>query len=476
MSKYYESPFKNRYSSKEMLEIFSQDYKFSTWRKLWIALAEAEKELGLDITQEQIDEMKKNIINIDYETAEKYEKKFKHDVMAHIHTFGEVCPNAMPIIHLGATSAYVGDNTDIIQMRSALELVRKKAVNLIYNLKEFAVKYKDLPTLGYTHLQPAQLTTVGKRATLWIMDLILDIDQLEFVFEQLKLRGVKGTTGTQASFLNLFDGDHEKIKKLDKLIAEKFNFKACLPVTGQTYTRKIDSIVLNSLGSIAQSMHKITNDIRLLQSVKEIEEPFGKNQIGSSAMAYKRNPMKSERIASLSRFVISNTMNPQLTQSAQWFERTLDDSANKRLVIPESFLAIDAILDLAIDITSKFVVYPKIIEKRVALELPFMATENIIMQAVKNGGNRQELHELIRIHSMEAGRQVKELGLENDLLERIVNDKAFNLNNEDINKLLISKNYIGRSIEQVEEFIKDYVNIVLEKYKDDIGIEIELKV
>jgi len=476
MSKYYESPLKNRYASKEMLEIFSQDYKFSTWRKLWIALAEAEKELGLNITQEQIDEMKKNILNIDYETAKKYEKKFKHDVMAHIHTFGEACPNAMPIIHLGATSAYVGDNTDIIQMRSALELVRKKLVNVIYNLKEFAIDYKNLPTLGYTHLQPAQLTTVGKRATLWIMDLLLDIDQLEFVFEQLKLRGVKGTTGTQASFLDLFDGDHEKIKKLDKLIAKKFNFEKCLPVTGQTYTRKIDSIVINGLGSIAQSMHKITNDIRLLQSVKEIEEPFGKDQIGSSAMAYKRNPMKSERIASLSRFVISNTMNPQLTQSAQCFERTLDDSANKRLVIPESFLAIDAILDLAIDITSKFVVYPKIIEKRVALELPFMATENIIMQAVKNGGNRQKLHELIRVHSMEAGRQVKELGLENDLLERIVSDEAFNLNKEDINNLLIPKNYIGRSIEQVEEFIKDYVNIVLEKYKDDIGIEVELNV
>ncbi|MEA3423909.1 MAG: adenylosuccinate lyase [Bacillota bacterium] len=476
MKPFYENPLETRYASKEMLEIFSPDYKFSTWRKLWIALAESEKSLGLNISNVQIEEMKNHIDDIDYDVASMYEKKFRHDVMAHVHTFGEVCPNAKPIIHLGATSAFVGDNTDIIQMREALYLVRNKLVYLMNKLSEFSIKYKDLPTLGFTHFQPAQLTTVGKRATLWLMDLLLDFEYIEFTIDQLRLRGVKGTTGTQASYLNLFNNDHEKVKKLDQLISDKFNFKGPMPVTGQTYSRKIDSMVLNSISNIAQSMHKITNDIRLLQHLKEIEEPFEKSQIGSSAMAYKRNPMRSERIAALSRFVIVGAINPQLTQSAQWFERTLDDSANKRLAIPESFLAIDSIIDIAINITSNLVVYPKVIEKHVMSELPFMATENIIMEAVKKGGDRQELHEAIRIHSMEAGKQVKEYGLENDLLERIFKNPIFKLNENDISKLLNPNDYIGRSSEQVDEFIKENIVPILSKYLNKERINVELKV
>lgn len=476
MKNRYENPLEVRYSSPEMLQIFSPDYKFSTWRKLWVALAESEKELGLNISDLQIDEMKANIFDIDYDLAAMYEKKFRHDVMAHVHTFGDKCPNAKPIIHLGATSAFVGDNTDIIQMRDALYLVRKKLVNLIDQLSIFAQEYKDLPTLGFTHFQPAQLTTVGKRATLWLMDLVLDFNHLEFMIDEMKLRGVKGTTGTQASYLELFDGDFTKVKKLDQLIAEKFEFKASMPVTGQTYSRKIDAMVLNTLSNIAQSMHKITNDIRLLQHLKEVEEPFGKSQIGSSAMAYKRNPMRSERIASLSRFVIASSMNPQMTQAAQWFERTLDDSANKRLAIPESFLAIDAILDISINVTEGLVVYPKVIHKRVMTELPFMATENIIMAAVKKGGDRQELHEAIRVHSMEAGRQVKEFGMDNDLLERIVKDPIFGITSEDIVHLLNPVDYIGSSIDQVDNFISEEIEPIIEKYKDLIGIDIDLKV
>ncbi|MBN2260912.1 MAG: adenylosuccinate lyase [Clostridiales bacterium] len=473
----YENPLETRYASKEMLYIFSPDFKFTTWRKLWVALAESEKELGLNISEEQISEMKEHIYNIDYDAAAKYESIFRHDVMAHIHTFGEVAPISKPIIHLGATSAFVGDNTDIIQMREALIIVRKKMIHLMKSLTNFSMQYKDMPTLGFTHFQPAQLTTVGKRATLWMMDLVLDYEYIEFVIDHMKIRGVKGTTGTQASYLNLFDGDHEKVKKLDQLIADKFDFKSSMQVTGQTYSRKVDSMVLNVLSNIAQSLHKMTNDIRLLQHLKELEEPFEKSQIGSSAMAYKRNPMRSERIAALSRFVITSALNPQLTQSAQWFERTLDDSANKRLAIPESFLAMDAILDISINITSNFVVYPKVIEKHVMSELPFMATENIIMEAVKKGGDRQELHEAIRIHSMEAGRQVKEFGLENDLLSRIVGDSLFNLDEKDIENLLNPSDYIGRSSEQVEEFIKDNILPIFEKYSDlDDVNEIILKV
>jgi adenylosuccinate lyase len=476
MKKFYENPLETRYSSEEMLKIFSPDFKFTTWRKLWVALAESEKELGLGISDEQIEEMKSHIDTIDYDQAAEFEKKFRHDVMAHVHTFGEDCPKARPIIHLGATSAFVGDNTDIIQMREALILVRKKLVNLIEQLSKFAEEYRALPTLGFTHFQPAQLTTVGKRATLWLMDLVIDLDHLEYMISRMKLRGVKGTTGTQASYLNLFDGDHEKVRKLDQKIADKFDFPASMPVTGQTYSRKIDAMVANTLSDLAQSMHKMTNDIRLLQHLKEIEEPFGKHQIGSSAMAYKRNPMRSERIAALSRFVITSAISPQLTQSAQWFERTLDDSANKRLSIPESFLAIDAILDIAINISGGLVVYPKVIEKRVMSELPFMATENIIMEAVKKGGDRQVLHEAIRLHSMDAGKQVKVHGLENDLLDRIVKDPIFNLSQEDIKLLLDPKDYIGRSSEQVQDFIDSEVNPVLKKYEDLIGVEVELKV
>ncbi len=476
MSTQYSNPLIERYASQEMSEIFSPQKKFSTWRKLWVALAEVEKELGLNITDAQIEQMKAHIETIDFKRAAEHEKIRRHDVMAHVHTFGEQCPDAMPIIHLGATSAYVGDNTDLIQMKEALELVRVKLVDLISKLKTFAIEYKAQPTLGFTHFQPAQLTTVGKRAALWMIDLVMDYHDITYLINSLKMRGVKGTTGTQASYLALFDGDHEKVKALDDKIAAKFDFDGSLAVTGQTYTRKIDSRALAALSGVAQSMHKMTNDLRLLQHMKEVEEPFAKNQIGSSAMAYKRNPMRSERIAALSRFVIAASANPAMTQSAQWFERTLDDSANKRLSIPEAFLAVDAILDIGNNVTSGLVVYPKVIEKHMNEELPFMATENIIMEAVKRGGDRQELHESIRVHSMEAARQVKEFGKKNDLLERIVEDPIFGLNSSDIEKLLDPKDYIGRSDVQVVEFIESEVDPILEIYSDKLGKSVELKV
>ena len=472
----YENPLESRYASREMLYVFSPEYKFSSWRKLWVALAKGQKQLGLNISQEQIKELEDNIFNIDFEKAKAYEKKFRHDVMAHVHTYGDACPLSKGIIHLGATSAYVGDNTDILQMRDGLKLVEKKLVNLLANLKQFAMDYKDLPTLGFTHFQPAQLTTVGKRATLWMMDLLMDYQLLEFVLESMVMRGVKGTTGTQASFMNLFENDHEKINNLDMFVANEFGFKSSIPVSGQTYTRKVDSLVLSVLSSIAQSMHKMTNDIRLLQHLKELEEPFEKNQIGSSAMAYKRNPMRSERIAALSRFVIASSMNPMMTQSTQWFERTLDDSANKRLAVPESFLAIDSILEIAINVTSGFVVYPKVIEKHVMAELPFMATENFIMEAVKKGGDRQELHESIRLHSMEAARMVKEFGKENDLIDRVKSDKSFGLSELEIDALIDPKLFIGRAPQQVVEFMENEINPILSAHAELLGLEVDLKV
>jgi len=471
----YESPFNARYASEEMQELFSPDMKFRTWRRLWIALAEAERELGLNITDEQIEQLKQFKDDINYEVAEQKEKEFRHDVMAHIHAYGEQCPDARGIIHLGATSCYVGDNTDVIIMTEALKLIRKKLVAVIGKLSEFAVEYKSLPTLGFTHFQPAQLVTVGKRACLWIQDLLMDLEDLEYVLQNMRLLGCKGTTGTQASFLDLFDGDHEKVRKLDMLIAEKMGFKKVFPVSGQTYSRKLDSRVLNVLSGIAQSAYKFANDIRLLQSLKEIEEPFEKKQIGSSAMAYKRNPMRSERICALARYVVIDALNPAITASTQWFERTLDDSANKRISIPEAFLAVDAILGIYINVSSGLVVYPKVIEKHVLEELPFMATENILMEAVKKGGDRQELHERIRIHSMEAGKQVKVEGKKNDLLERIAADKAFGMSYEELEAVLKPENYIGRSPEQVDEFIKEYVKPVLEKYGIE-NIEVDLKV
>ena len=421
----YNSPFNARYASKEMQYIYSPDFKFKTWRKLWIALAEAEKELGLDITQEQIDELKANADNINYDVAREYEKKFRHDVMSHVHAYGEQCPKAKPIIHLGATSCYVGDNTDVITMREALLLIKKKLVNAIASVSKFADKYKDMPCLGFTHFQPAQPTTVGKRATLWCQEFIMDLEDLDYVLGSLKLLGSKGTTGTQASFQELFDGDQETIDKIDPMIAQKMGFKECYAVSGQTYSRKVDTRVANILAGIAASAHKMSNDIRLLQHLKEVEEPFEKSQIGSSAMAYKRNPMRSERIASLSRYVMIDALNPAITSATQWFERTLDDSANKRLSIPEGFLAIDGILDLCLNVVDGLVVYEKVIYKHMMSELPFMATENIMMDAVKRGGDRQELHEKIRVHSMEAGKVVKEQGGKNDLMERIANDSSF---------------------------------------------------
>lgn len=461
MKNVYESPFNARYASSEMQQIFSPDMKFTTWRKLWIALAEAEKELGLNITDVQIEQMKKNQDNINYEVAEKYEKEFRHDVMSHVHAFGELCPDAKAIIHLGATSCYVGDNTDIIVMNEALKLVKNKMLILIKKLSDFAMEYKELPTLGFTHYQPAQLVTVGKRATLWIQELLMDMEDLEHVLENMKLLGSKGTTGTQASFLNLFDGDHEKVKNLEKLIAEKMGFKNVFAVSGQTYPRKLDSRVLGVLSAIAQSAYKFSNDMRLLQSMKEIEEPFEEKQIGSSAMAYKRNPMRCERISSLARYVIVDALNPAITASTQWFERTLDDSANKRISVPEAFLAIDAILNIYINVASGLVVYPKVITKHVMDELPFMATENIMMEAVKRGGDRQELHELIRTHSMEAGKRVKVDGEKNDLIERIAGDARFGMTLEELNSVLEPKNYIGRSPEQVVEFIANEVTPIL---------------
>lgn len=475
MKNTYESPFNSRYASSEMQELFSPDRKFKTWRRLWIALAEAEKELGLNITAEQIEELKKHKDNINYEVAEQKEKEFRHDVMAHIHAYGELCPLAKGIIHLGATSCYVGDNTDIIVMTEALKLVKAKLISVLKKLSSFAMKYKDMPTLGFTHYQPAQLVTVGKRACLWLQDLLIDLEDLEYVLQNMKLLGSKGTTGTQASFLSLFDGDHEKVKRLDKMIAEKMGFKDVFAVSGQTYTRKLDSRVLNVLSGIAQSAYKFSNDIRLLQSMKEIEEPFEEKQIGSSAMAYKRNPMRSERMSSLARYVIADTLNPAITASTQWFERTLDDSANKRVSIPEGFLAVDAILNIYINISEGLVVYPKVIEKHILDELPFMATENILMEAVKRGGDRQELHEKIRVHSMEAGKQVKEEGNKNDLIERIAADPAFKLDLNALTSVLEPKNYVGRAPRQVEEFIRDYINPVLTQ-NESAEIHVELKV
>ena len=472
----YSNPLVERYSSKEMLKIFSPSFKFSTWRKLWYVLAETEKELGLDITEEQLEQMKQNIDNIDYELAQEMEKKFRHDVMAHVHTFGEVAPKAMRIIHLGATSAFVGDNTDLIQIKEALNLTKKKLINVIDGLAKFADKYKNLPTLGFTHFQAAQLTTVGKRATLWLQSLLLDLEELEFRQETLRFRGVKGTTGTQASFQELFDGDYKKVKELDLRITEKMGFNKRFIVTGQTYDRKVDSEISNLLSNIAQSAHKFTNDLRLLQHLKEIEEPFEENQIGSSAMAYKRNPMRSERISSLAKFVIALQQSTAMTVSTQWFERTLDDSANKRLTVPQAFLAVDAILIIWKNVLEGLVVYPKMIQKHIMAELPFMATEYIIMECVKNGGDRQELHEKIRLHSMEAGKQVKIEGLENDLIERIINDKSFSLDKEKLIQLLEPKNFIGFSSEQVDDFLIEEVNPILLKYQNLLGMDTTLNV
>ena len=472
----YVSPLSERYASKEMQYIFSPDMKFRTWRKLWIALAETEKELGLNITQEQIDELKANADNINYEVAKEREKKVRHDVMSHVYAYGVQCPKAKGIIHLGATSCYVGDNTDIIVMTEALKLVRKKLVNVIAELAKFAQEHKEQPTLAFTHFQPAQPTTVGKRATLWMQEFLLDLEDLEYVLGTMKLLGSKGTTGTQASFLELFDGDQETIDKIDPMIAQKMGFKECYPVSGQTYSRKVDTRVLNVLAGIAASAHKFSNDIRLLQHLKEVEEPFEKSQIGSSAMAYKRNPMRSERIASLSRFVMVDALNPAITSATQWFERTLDDSANKRLSVPEGFLAIDGILDLCLNVVDGLVVYPKVIEKRLRSELPFMATENIMMDAVKAGGDRQELHERIRELSMEAGKNVKVEGKENNLLELIAADPAFNMTLEDLQKTMNPAKYTGRAAVQVDNFLKNVVNPVLEANKELLGMTAEINV
>ncbi|MDD3839275.1 MAG: adenylosuccinate lyase [Clostridia bacterium] len=472
----YQNPLITRYSSDEMLELFSDDNKFSTWRSLWIALAESQKELGLNITEEQINEMKAFKDEINYDVAQKKEKEVRHDVMSHVYAYGTQCPKAKPIIHLGATSCFVGDNTDLIIFKDALLIIKKKLLNCINALSKFAIKYYDMPTLGFTHFQPAQLTTVGKRACLWIQDLLIDLEQIESVINNMKLRGAKGTTGTQASFLTLFDGDHEKVKKLDKMIAQKLGFNDTFPVTGQTYTRKVDSIILNALSGIAQSCYKFSNDLRLLQNLKEVEEPFEDKQIGSSAMAYKRNPMRSERISSLARYVVVSALNPAITASTQWFERTLDDSANRRISIPESFLAVDAILNIYINISSGMIVYPKVIQNRIEKELPFMATEYILMEAVKKGGDRQELHEKIRRYSMQSSRMVKEFGKENDLIQRISKDESFNLSASELNNILDPKNFIGRAPEQVVEFIKHFVNPILEENEDVLGLEVELKV
>ena len=478
----YNSPLSERYASKEMQYIFSPDMKFRTWRKLWIALAETEMELGLSengkpvITQEQIDELKAHVNDINYDVAKEREKLVRHDVMSHVYAYGQQCPKAAGIIHLGATSCYVGDNTDIIVMNEALKLVHKKLVSVIAELANFAEKYKDQPTLAFTHFQPAQPTTVGKRATLWTQEFLMDLEDLEYVQSTLKLLGSKGTTGTQASFLELFDGDQETIDKIDPMIAEKMGFKACYPVSGQTYSRKVDTRVLNVLAGIAASAHKMSNDIRLLQHLKEVEEPFEKNQIGSSAMAYKRNPMRSERIASLSRYVMVDALNPAITSATQWFERTLDDSANKRLSVPEGFLAIDGILDLCLNVVDGLVVYPKVIYKHFMAEIPFMATENIMMDAVKQGGNRQELHEKIRQLSMEAGKTVKEEGKDNNLVDLIAADPAFGLTKEQIEANLKPELYVGRAPRQVEVFLRDVVRPILDDNKEELGVKAEINV
>lgn len=472
----YSTPLNTRYASKEMSYIFSDDMKFSTWRKLWVALAEGEKELGLNITDEQIEELKAHIYDINYEEASKKEKEVRHDVMSHVYAYGLQCPSAKGIIHLGATSCYVGDNTDVIIMRDGLLLIKKKIVNTIKLLSDFALRYKDLPTLGFTHFQPAQLTTVGKRATLWIQDLVMDIESIDFLLSTLKLRGVKGTTGTQASFMNLFNDDEEKVKELDRIVARKMGFEKSYGVTGQTYPRKLDSIVLNTLSEVAQSAYKFSNDLRLLQSMKEMEEPFEKNQIGSSAMAYKRNPMRSERIGALARYVVVDALNPAITASTQWFERTLDDSANKRIAVAEAFLALDGVLNLYMNIAENMVVYEKVISAHVNNELPFMATENIMMEAVKRGGDRQELHEKIRVHSMAAAQRVKGEGLNNDLIERIIEDPEFKLSKEEILSIIDPKKFIGRAPGQVVEFVNEYVNPILADNKDMLGATAEITV
>lgn len=475
MTNSYESPFCTRYASKEMQFVFSADKKFTTWRKLWVALAKAEMKLGLPVTQEQVDELEANIENIDYEVAAEREKLVRHDVMAHVYTYGQACPSAKGIIHLGATSCYVGDNTDVIIMRDALEIVKRKLIGVIEQLSEFALKYKSLPCLAYTHLQPAQLTTVGKRATLWCNELIMDLEEIDFRLDNLKLLGSKGTTGTQASFVELFEGDTKKIVELEDMIAKEMGFNGVVPVSGQTYSRKVDSAILATLSGIAQSAMKFSNDIRLLQSFKEVEEPFEKNQIGSSAMAYKRNPMRCERITSLSRYVISDMLNPAFTAGTQWFERTLDDSANKRISVAEAFLGVDAILNIMLNVTDGLVVHEKIVTKRVMAELPFMATENIMMDAVKKGGDRQELHERIREYSMQAGSRVKDEGLDNNLCELILNDPMFMINKDEMDKIMKPINFTGRCEEQVDEFVKNCVKPIIDKngYKKE-SVEINV--
>ena len=471
----YESPFCTRYASEEMQYIFSADKKFTTWRRLWVALARAEMKLGLPVTEAQVKQLEENINNIDYDMAAAREKEVRHDVMAHVYTYGQGCPDAKGIIHLGATSCYVGDNTDVIIMRDALQVIRRKLINVIAQLSDFAMKYKDMPALAYTHLQPAQLTTVGKRATLWTNELLMDLKEIERRISDLQLLGSKGTTGTQASFMELFEGDTNKIKQLEKMIAEEMGFESCVPVSGQTYSRKVDYFVVNALAGIAQSCSKFSNDMRILQSFKEMEEPFEKSQIGSSAMAYKRNPMRSERITSLSRYLMVDVLNPAFTAGTQWFERTLDDSANKRISVAEAFLAADAILNIMINVTSGMVVYPKIVRKRVMAELPFMATENIMMDAVKKGGDRQALHEKIRQYSMEAGKKVKEEGLENDLCERILADPMFMITKEEMDAIMAPENFTGRSAQQVEEFVSELVQPILEANKDILNETFEMK-
>ena len=472
----YTSPLSERYASKEMQYIFSQDKKFTTWRKLWIALAESEKELGLNITDEQIAELKEHQNDINYDVAKAREKEVRHDVMSHVYAYGVQCPKAKGIIHLGATSCYVGDNTDMIIMREGLQLVKKKLVNVIAELAKFADRYKALPTLAFTHFQPAQPTTVGKRATLWMMELVQDYEDICYVIDSLKLLGSKGTTGTQASFMELFDGDHAKIRKLDQMIADKMGFAGVYPVSGQTYSRKVDSRVLNVLAGIAMSAHKFTNDVRLLQHLKEVEEPFEKHQIGSSAMAYKRNPMRSERMASLADYVLCDALNPAIVSSTQWFERTLDDSANKRLSVPEGFLAVDGILDLYLNVVDGLVVYDKVIIKHMMAELPFMATENIMMDAVKAGGDRQELHERIRELSMVAGKRVKQEGLDNNLLELIAADPMFGVTLEELQAKLDPIKYVGRSKEQVEEYLAEVIKPILDANADDLGLTAQINV
>lgn len=472
----YESPFCTRYASKEMQYVFSADKKFTTWRKLWVALARAEMKLGLPVTQAQVDELEAHIDDIDYEAAAEREKLVRHDVMSHVYAYGLACPKAKGIIHLGATSCYVGDNTDIIIMRDALKIVRRKLLNVISQLSDFAMKYKAMPCLAYTHLQPAQLTTVGKRATLWINELLTDLDEVEYRLSTMQLLGSKGTTGTQASFMELFEGDTDKVKELEKMIVEEMGFDSAVPVSGQTYSRKVDSQIIATLSGIAQSAMKFANDLRILQNFKEMEEPFEKNQIGSSAMPYKRNPMRCERITALARYVMIDSLNPAFTAGTQWFERTLDDSANKRISVAEGFLGVDAILNILLNVTADLVVYPEVIRQRVMRELPFMASENIMMDAVKKGGDRQVLHEKLRTYAMEAGRQVKEKGLENDLIERVLADPDFCLNEEDVKKILKPENFTGRSEQQVEEFIADCVKPVLESSGEKLGETAELSV